>query len=104
MPYEYTCAYLLGADGRRFLDKPLRDAVVGVLDGFSDPDADVIGSLPGKRDGHLSKTKKGHKFSTTFAGIVSELIYDREAFPRCHPPVVPTPRGAGSRPYRPGLG
>ena len=33
----------LGADGRRFLDKPLRDAVTGVLDRFSDPDADVIG-------------------------------------------------------------
>jgi hypothetical protein len=43
VPYEYTCAYLLGADGRRFLDKPLRDAAAGVLDRFSDPDADVIG-------------------------------------------------------------
>ena len=45
MPYEYTCAYLLGADGRRFLDKPLLDAVTGVLDRFSDPDADVIGVI-----------------------------------------------------------
>ena len=45
VPYEYTCAYLLGADGRRFLDKPLRDAVAGVLDRFSDPDADVIGII-----------------------------------------------------------
>jgi predicted nucleotidyltransferase len=45
VPYEYTCAYLLGADGRRFLDKPLRDAVAGVLDRFSDPDADVIGVI-----------------------------------------------------------
>ncbi len=45
VPYEYTCAYLLGADGRRFLDKPLRDAVTGVLDRFSDPDADVIGVI-----------------------------------------------------------
>jgi hypothetical protein len=43
VPYEYTCAYLLAADGRRFLDKPLRDAVAGVLDRFSDQDADVIG-------------------------------------------------------------
>ena len=43
VPYEYTCAYLLGADGRRFLDKPLSEAVSGVLDRFSDPDADVIG-------------------------------------------------------------
>ena len=45
VPYEYTCAYLLGADGRRFLDKPLRAAVTGVLDRFSDPDADVIGII-----------------------------------------------------------
>jgi hypothetical protein len=45
VPYEYTCAYLLGAEGRRFLDKPLRDAVTSVLDRFSDPDADVIGII-----------------------------------------------------------
>ena len=43
VPYDYTCAYLLGADGRRFLDKPLSDAVAGVLNRFSGPDADVIG-------------------------------------------------------------
>ena len=36
------------------------------------------GSLPGKRDGHLSKTKKGHKCSSTFAGIVSELGSDHD--------------------------
>ena len=45
VPYEYTCAYLLGAVGRRFLEIPLRDAVTGVLDRFSDPDADVIGLI-----------------------------------------------------------
>jgi predicted nucleotidyltransferase len=45
VPYEYTCAYLLGSDGRRFLDKSLRDIVAGVLRRFSDPDADVIGVI-----------------------------------------------------------
>jgi predicted nucleotidyltransferase len=43
VPYEYTCAYLLGTDGRRFLDVPLRQAVRAVLARFDDPDADVIG-------------------------------------------------------------
>jgi predicted nucleotidyltransferase len=43
VPYEYTCAYLLGADGRQFLDPPLSDAVARVLDRFSDPNADVVG-------------------------------------------------------------
>ena len=42
VPYEYTCAYLLGVDGRQFLDKSLCDTVADVLDRFSDPDADVI--------------------------------------------------------------
>jgi predicted nucleotidyltransferase len=36
VPYEYTCAYLLGADGQAFLDDPLRAAVAGVLDWFGD--------------------------------------------------------------------
>ncbi len=45
VPYEYTCAWLLGADGRQFLDKSLRDTVAGVLDRFNDPDADVIGMI-----------------------------------------------------------
>lgn len=45
VPYEYTCAYLLGADGQRFLDAALRDAVARVLDRFSDSGADVIGAI-----------------------------------------------------------
>ena len=43
VPYEYTCAHLLGTDGRRFLDPLLSEAVAGVLDRFSGPDAEVIG-------------------------------------------------------------
>jgi predicted nucleotidyltransferase len=43
VPYEYTCAYLLGDDGRRFLDEPLGRAVTGVLDRFTNPDVAEIG-------------------------------------------------------------
>jgi len=45
VPWEYTCAYLLGAAGRQFLNTLLRDTVTGVLDRFSDPDAEVIGVI-----------------------------------------------------------
>jgi predicted nucleotidyltransferase len=43
VPFEYTCAYLLGADARQFLDNELGRTVATVLDRFGDPDADVIG-------------------------------------------------------------
>jgi predicted nucleotidyltransferase len=43
--FEYTCAYLLGVDGRPFLDKPLGRAVASVLTRFSDPDADIVGII-----------------------------------------------------------
>jgi predicted nucleotidyltransferase len=42
VPYEYTCAYLLGIDGRPFLDAPLRQVVTTLLDRFDEPDADVV--------------------------------------------------------------
>ena len=43
VPYEYTCAYLLGVDASRFLDAPLSQAVKTVLDLFVEPDAQVVG-------------------------------------------------------------
>jgi predicted nucleotidyltransferase len=43
VPFEYTCAHLLGVDGRPFLDESLSQAARGVLNRFSDSDADVIG-------------------------------------------------------------
>jgi predicted nucleotidyltransferase len=49
VPYEYTCAYLLGDDGRRFLDEALGRAVAGVLDRFIDPDAAEIGIVARER-------------------------------------------------------
>ena len=42
VPYDYNCAYLLGIDGRQFLDVPLREAVTAVLNRFDGPDADVV--------------------------------------------------------------
>jgi predicted nucleotidyltransferase len=43
VPYEYTCAYLLGVDGQRFLDAQVRQAVTPILDRFDEPDADIVG-------------------------------------------------------------
>jgi len=42
VPFEYTCAYLLGVDGRPFLDESLSRTAVMVLDRFSNQDADVV--------------------------------------------------------------
>ena len=45
VPYEYTCAYVLGVDAQLFLDEPLSEAVKAVLDRFDNPDAAVIGDV-----------------------------------------------------------
>ncbi|MPZ21219.1 MAG: hypothetical protein GEV06_25470 [Luteitalea sp.] len=49
VPYEYTGAYLLGVDGRPFLDPQLAGSVVKVLDRFADPDADAVGLVARER-------------------------------------------------------
>ncbi len=49
VPFEYTCAYLLGVDGQRFLDGALSTAVGAVLDRFDEPEADVVGIAAGER-------------------------------------------------------
>jgi len=49
VPFEYTCAYLLGVDGQRFLDSALSNAVRAVLDRFDEPEADVVGIAAGER-------------------------------------------------------
>ncbi len=43
VPYEYTCAYLLGVDARPFLDQTLSGTVRSVLDLLSDPDSGTVG-------------------------------------------------------------
>lgn len=42
VPFEYTGAYLLGIDGRRFLSVQLSQAVGAVLDRFAGPDSDGV--------------------------------------------------------------
>src|SRR5262245_18966509 len=49
VPYDYTGAYLLGVDGRPFLDAPTRQAVTAVLDRFDEPDATVVGIAVGDK-------------------------------------------------------
>jgi predicted nucleotidyltransferase len=50
VPFEYTCAYLIGFDGRRFQDRRLRETVRVVLDRFDSPDADVVSLVARERD------------------------------------------------------
>ncbi|MCC6163649.1 MAG: hypothetical protein IT182_09905 [Acidobacteria bacterium] len=49
VPFEYTGAYLLGADGRPFLDKSVIRTVRAVLDRFTDPDAEPVGMVVHQR-------------------------------------------------------
>ncbi|HEX7020063.1 MAG TPA: hypothetical protein VF159_08645 [Gemmatimonadaceae bacterium] len=57
VPFEYAGAYLVGLDGRAFLDAQLAGTVVRVLDRFGDPDADVV-SLVAKERGRLLPTSE----------------------------------------------
>ena len=43
VPYEYTGAYLLGVNGRPFVDAPLRQTLPALLNRFDDSDSDVVG-------------------------------------------------------------
>ena len=44
IPYDYTCAHLLGLDARPFLDDSSSSTVKAVLDQLDDPDAELIGT------------------------------------------------------------
>jgi predicted nucleotidyltransferase len=44
VPFEYTCAYLLGQDGRHF-SAPVADSVRPVLDRFDSSDGSLVGLL-----------------------------------------------------------
>lgn len=50
VPFEQTCAYLLGQDGRPFHDPSLAAAVGGVLDKFVHPDAPIV-SIVAREEG-----------------------------------------------------
>jgi len=43
VPFEYTCAYLLGVDAQPFLDDAVSETVTPVLERFEDADAEVVG-------------------------------------------------------------
>lgn len=45
VPFEYTCAYLLGKDSRQFLDPAVAAAARAVLDKFDSADAAVVGMI-----------------------------------------------------------
>jgi predicted nucleotidyltransferase len=49
VPYDCTCAYMLGLDGRRFLDESLSRVISALLARFDDPDADVVGIATGEK-------------------------------------------------------
>lgn len=49
VPYDYTCAYLLGVDGRPFIDTSVRQSATAILDRFDEPDADVVGIATGEK-------------------------------------------------------
>ena len=49
VPYEYTCAYLLGLDARPLLDSAIGDAVQSVLARFDAPDAPLVGVAAAER-------------------------------------------------------
>jgi predicted nucleotidyltransferase len=51
VPYEYTCAYLLGQDGRRF-SPSVAGSVRPVLEPFDSPDAAIVG-LVAYEDGRV---------------------------------------------------
>jgi predicted nucleotidyltransferase len=49
VPFEYTCAFLLGLDSQPFLDQPLRQVVLTVLDRLNDADAPMVGIVARER-------------------------------------------------------
>lgn len=49
VPFDYTCAHLLGLDARPLLDPSISKAVRAVLDRFGDADAHVVGLAAAER-------------------------------------------------------
>lgn len=70
VPFEYTCAYLVGLDGREFLDPLLSEAVRTVLDRFASPDGTSSES---------SRTRRGDSFWRTTTESRSSRCSDGSA-------------------------
>lgn len=49
VPYEYTCAHLLGLDARPLLDDAISQTVASVLARFDGPDAQLVGVAAAER-------------------------------------------------------
>jgi predicted nucleotidyltransferase len=49
VPYDYTCAHLLGLDSRPFLDESVVATVTSVLERLDDPDAELVGTAAAER-------------------------------------------------------
>ena len=49
VPYEYTCAHLLGLDAKPLLDHAISDSVQSVLARFDAPDAQLVGIAAAER-------------------------------------------------------
>lgn len=54
VPFEFTCAYLLGLDARPFLDEALADAVRPVLARFEDSDAAIVDLTAREKTGSVA--------------------------------------------------
>lgn len=63
VPFEYTCAYLLGVDGQRFLDAALSNTARAVLGRFDEPEAEVVGITAGEtRRGFIEEEQRTEVF------------------------------------------
>jgi predicted nucleotidyltransferase len=63
VPYDYTCAHLLGLDARPLLDESISQTIRGVLDLFDEPDAQVVGIAVGERGrAWVDDDRRGHVF------------------------------------------
>ena len=76
MNYEYTTAFLLGLDARRFLDQPVSETVETVLDLLGNPESETIGIVAREKSGASSTIMSGSTSSSASAGSVSESAYD----------------------------
>jgi predicted nucleotidyltransferase len=63
VPYEYTCAHLLGLDSRPFLDDSVVATITSVLVRLDDPDAELVGVAAAEKGRHyLEDEHRTHIF------------------------------------------
>jgi predicted nucleotidyltransferase len=63
VPYDYTCAHLLGLDSRPFLDDAVVATVTSVLERFDDPEAELVGIAAAETGRlHVQNERRTHVF------------------------------------------